>query len=78
MKVEIFAAGEEFFIRLPGGAGALRWFCRDGRWLNERGGVPDEARAVEIGDLPGDLLEEVLAFITRAEAMGNQIWSSQN
>ena len=78
MKIELFAAEEDFFIRLPGGAGALRWFCRQGRWLNERASVPAGARLAKIDDLPGDLLEEVLAFITRAEAMGNQIWGSQN
>ena len=78
MKIEIFAEGEDFFIRLPGGAGALRWFCRDGSWLNERASLPGKSRPVKISDLPGDLLEEVLAFIARAEVMGNQIWSSQN
>lgn len=78
MKIEIFTEGEAFFIRLPGGAGALRWFCQDGRWLNERARVPGGSRPVEMGDLPGELLEEVLAFIARAEVMGNQIWSSQN
>lgn len=78
MNIEIFAGEGDFYIRLPGGSMALRWFCEAGNWINAKEKPPDRAQRVEFGDLPGELREEILAFVARAEAMGNQIWDSQN
>jgi len=79
MKINIFAGEEEvFYIRPPGSSGALRWFCREGRWLNAREKLPEGARKVEFSELPDALREEILAFAARAETMGNQVWSEGN
>jgi len=79
MKIEIFAGEEEeFYIRMPGSAGALRWFCCEGSWLNAREKLPKGARKAEFFELPETLREEILAFAARAEVMGNQAWSAEN
>ena len=79
MRIEIYSGqGDEYYIRLPGSAGALRWQRQEDCWTSQRGALPDDAQRLEFGRLPQDLQEEVLAFVTRAEAMGNQIWSAMN
>lgn len=78
MQIEIFSDGGDFCVRLPGSPMVVRWFRRAGTWMNVREKLSGQARKVEFGDLPDDLREEILAFVARAEAMGNQIWKSQN
>jgi len=78
MNIEIFAGEGDFYIRLLGSPGVVRWFREEESWGQVKAPLPDGARKVAFGELPNELREEVLAFVARAEAMGNQIWSSQN
>ncbi|MEW6752857.1 MAG: hypothetical protein AB1505_18040 [Candidatus Latescibacterota bacterium] len=76
MRVEVFASAGEYYIRLPGGSGALRWHWQGDHWTSCRARVPADASATELDVLPSDLREEVLAFLARSEALGNRAWSS--
>ncbi len=78
MALEIYREGEVYYVSQGQGGVALRWY-RDGEhWSCAKEKLPSTVERVEVGDLPGDLQEELLAFLARAETMGNQIWSSPN
>ena len=78
MQVEIYRGEEDYFVCRGSSVVALRWY-RDGEhWACAKETLPSGVEKVEVEDLPGDLQEELLAFMARAEMMGNQIWSSQN
>lgn len=76
--LEIYDAGGDYYLRLAGSTGALRWSCRDGDWRAAPEKLPAGLQRVELPDLPPPLREEILAFAARAEAIGNQTWSAQN
>ncbi len=79
MQIEIYCASEsEYYIRLPGASGALRWLREGDRWSTGRAELPDAAQPMALSELPRTLQEELLAFVARTEAMGNQLWSEQN
>ncbi len=78
MQIEIYRDGENYYVCQGQGGVALRWFRDGDHWTCVKGKRPADMERAEAGDLPGDLQEELLAFLTRAETMGNQIWSSLN
>ena len=78
MGIEVFRHGEQFFVRKSATTKAICWEMKDGRWVNGPQPVPAESAPVPFADLPGELREEVLAFVARAEALGNQVWSRSN
>lgn len=78
MQIDIYRDGENYYVCQGQGTVALRWF-RDGEhWTCVKEKLPPGLEQADVGELPGDLQEELLAFLTRAEMMGNQIWSSPN
>lgn len=79
MQIEIFRASEcEYYVRLPGTSGSLRWLREGDNWSASRADMPDAAQPMSLDQLPPPLQEELLAFAARAEAMGNQLWSERN
>ena len=80
MQLEFYVGQdeEEFFLRLPGSAGTLRWIFQGSCWTSEPAKLPDGAFPVQFGHLPGALQEEMLAWVARAEALGHRYWSEQN
>ena len=78
MGIEVFRHGHLYFVRKSARTIAICWEMKDGRWVNEPASLPAESVAVPFADLPGDLREELLAFVARAEALGNQVWSRSN
>lgn len=75
MKVELLADDADYYVRLAGSGGALRWYRHDDGWASCSASVPPGLRVVDFDALPADLREEVLAFLARAEALGNRAWS---
>ena len=78
MAFEILRAGVQFFVRRSATTGAICWQYKEERWVGEPATIPPGAVAVALDELPPDLREELLAFVARAEALGNQVWSRDN
>ena len=79
MQFEFYAGGDgDFFLRPPGAAAALHWVSRERCWSSEPASLPDGVLPIEFGQLPESLQEEMLAFLARSEALGNQYWGAQN
>ncbi len=79
MGIEVFRNGDRYFVRKSAAtAKAICWKMKDGRWVNEPEPLPAESVPVPFAELPGELREEMLAFLARAEALGNQVWSKSN
>jgi hypothetical protein len=78
MGIEVFRHGERFFVRKSTATKAISWVMKEGRWVNEPAALPEESASVSFAELPGDLREEMLAFVARAEALGDQVWSRSN
>ena len=78
MAIEVFRHGSRYFVRKSAATRAICWEIKDGRWINAPETLPEESVPIPFADLPGDLREEMLAFLARAEALGNQVWSRDN
>ena len=78
MKTEAFFDGESYYVRGPKTALPLCWSRRPEGWSMQRQSLPAAAERVELGDLPADLKEEVLAFLARAQTVGPSMWSMSN
>ncbi len=78
MGIEVFRHGDRYFVRKSATTKAICWEIQDGRWVNGPEPLPAESAPVAFAALPGDLREEMLAFVARAEALGNQVWSRSN
>ena len=74
MNLEIYTDGTDYYIRPSGSPATLRWYRQGEHWACARGEMPTGARTVDFGGLPGDLQEEIMAFVARSEVMGSQIW----
>jgi hypothetical protein len=73
--IEILAAADGgFYIRPRHALAAVRWTREEGSWVSSRGIVPDGSRAVDLTAVPADLREEILAFVARAEVVGEALW----
>ena len=76
MDLEIYTDGTEYYVRSSALPAVLRWHREEGRWACRKEEVTVAVQKTDFGELPGDLQEEILAFMTRSEAMGNQIWGA--
>lgn len=72
--LQIYQKGEAYYLVGAGATPCLRWARDRDRWLPEPSELPPAAIAVEIGRLPTELREELLAFAARADAMGAVAW----
>ena len=78
MNLDIFAAGAGFYTRPPGGGQPLNWRWEEGHWISRPDEVPVGARQVDLGELPAELQEELLAYAARAATMGVQYRNPMN
>lgn len=70
MSVRVFRDREDVYLTGAGSTPCLRWERVDGRWRSLPADLPDDAERIGPDDVPGDLREELLAFVVRADAMG--------
>ena len=70
MGVRVYSHGDDVYLTGAGSTGCLRWSRVDGRWHCAPAQLPDGAESAGPEAVPDDLREELLAFITRAAAMG--------
>ena len=78
MQFELYKDQELFYTRLPSGIRTVQWQRESGNWKCVRGEIPQSALVVRFDELPSDLQEEILAVITRAQAVGGADWGNKN
>ena len=78
MAIEVFGLGAAYYIRKRATQRVVKWFQDGERWNSESTSLPANSTLLAFDELPADLREEILAFVARAEALGNQVWSSGN
>ncbi|MFA6111115.1 MAG: hypothetical protein WDA75_20350 [Candidatus Latescibacterota bacterium] len=75
MDIEILTAADGgFYIRPRNASAAVRWTREDNSWVSARAIVPSGSRTVDLAAVPADLREEILAFVARAEVVGEALW----
>lgn len=70
--MELYAAGEVWYLMREGEEKGWRWQQLEGQWRVDRHRRPEGAARARVEDLPASLREELLAFAARAAAMGPQ------
>jgi hypothetical protein len=70
MSVRVFRNAEDVYLTGAGNTPCLRWERVDGRWRSLPADLPDDAERIGPDDVPGDLREELLAFVVRAPPRG--------
>lgn len=78
MAIEVFGLDAAYYIRKGATQRVVRWFQDGERWASESTSLPANSTPAAFDELPADLCEEILAFVARAEALGDQVWSSGN
>ena len=70
MSVRIYQHGGDISLTGAGTTPCLRWSEEQGRWRSQPAELPEQAERLTPENVPDDLREELLAFVTRADAMG--------
>ncbi len=70
MAVSLSRHGETYYLGGVPGVPDLAWYREQDRWASKPEALPTGAESITVVELPGDLREELLAFVARAEVMG--------
>ena len=70
MALRVYRHESDIFLTGAGATGCLRWHRGDDGWRCTPAALPEGAETIGPDAVPEDLREELLAFATRAEAMG--------
>ena len=77
MATALFTDGGIYYARLSGGT-VLAWSKGDEDWIKDRSELPAAATQIGFESLPEALREEVLAVLTRADAVQGPMGGTNN
>ena len=75
MVLALYRSGGTFYATGITAQGAIAWNREGDQWVWTPEASLPQAEAVEFGDLPAELREEILAFAARADVMRPQSWN---
>ena len=75
MALALYRNGETFYATGIMAQGAIAWTREGDQWVSTPQAPSPQAEAVEFGDLPAGLREEILAFAARSAVVRPQSWN---
>ena len=73
MAARVYRHGDRFYLTGAGATTCVAWHRQGEEWVSSPETLPDGAEKAAFQDLPEELREELLAFATRAEVMGEAV-----
>ena len=77
MATALYSSDGVYFARLSGGT-VLAWSSTGAGWSKDRVELPAGAEQIGFAALPEELREEVLAVLTRADAVQGPVGGAEN